>query len=506
MADTEQPPQGQPAAAAGGQPVASAGYEGESEEARKHDAELAQFGYQQELKRGLNLLQLTAYGLNYMVPLGPVIIFGVMLVTSGGTVALPYLIAGVLCFFTALSYGVMVQKYPLAGSLFNYVSRGWNPHVGFIAGWILILDYIMIPSLVALFLTIQTDAYNTGIPYTVWLFIFVGVMGAVNLLGVDIMARLGLGLLIIGEFVMFVGFGMWIWGAHHHHLPIFTTMPLQFSGVSALMTTASIAVLLYLGYDAVTTLAEESENPQRDIPRAVYLSVIISGITLFITGYLGMLLTPDWAKLTTGPDSSTWINLFLQEMGKRANDTWFPVFYNVGIYISFSVFVIVATSAGSRLLYAMGRDNLLPRFIFGKVNKRFQTPHWGIITIIIVELLIGSFGNITRISTLVNYGALGGFAALNFSCIWLAYVRGDAVNGYRLGNKPFDSPSGRPNTMIGHLRWLVFPLIGFGVTVWVWTSMDKWTLVFGSSWMAIGIIYELILTRGWRKPPPALDL
>ena len=83
------------------------------------EEELAKFGYKQELKRSLNVWQLTAFGLNYMIPTAPAIIFGIILTTSGGTVALPYAVAGVAMFFTALSYGTMVQNFPLAGSIYN---------------------------------------------------------------------------------------------------------------------------------------------------------------------------------------------------------------------------------------------------------------------------------------------------------------------------------------------------------------------------------------------------
>src|SRR5664280_660158 len=173
------------------------------------EEELAKFGYKQELKRSLNVWQLTAFGLNYMIPTAPAIIFGIILTTSGGTVAIPYAVAGVAMLFTALSYGTMVQNFPLAGSIYNYVSRGLNPHVGFLAGWILILDYILIPTVtsVSAVLYIQDELHG---PKWAWLLLFAVAMGLFNLFGVELMAKLGLWLLVIGEIVVFVGFVMWI--------------------------------------------------------------------------------------------------------------------------------------------------------------------------------------------------------------------------------------------------------------------------------------------------------
>jgi len=341
-------------------------------------------------------------------------------------------------------------------------------------------------------------SYHTGIPYEVWVFIFVGVMGAINLLGVDVMAKLGLVFLVIGEFVIFVGFGVWTWAAHRKGISLIQAAPFHFRSVGALMTATSVAVLLYLGYDAVTTLAEEAKNPQRDVPKAVYLSVLVSGVTMVLTGYLAMLLIPDWKVLSNDPN---WVATTLFEVGKRANNTWFPIFYMAGIFISFSVFVVVATSAGARLLYGMGRDGLLPRKVFGAINKRFQTPHFNILTIIVLELIICTWSNVETISSLVDFGALGAFLALNVSVIWLYYVRGQGISGYRSGNTPLHRPTG-----VGFLRYFVCPLIGACVVGWVLMSMDRKTLIIGSSWAAIGIIYECILTRGWRRLPPKLEL
>ena len=320
----------------------------EDEQGRLAELELAKFGYKQELKRSLSVWELTAFGLNYMIPIAPAIIFGFVLTTSGGTVALPYLIAGVAMFFTALSYGAMVQNFPLAGSIYNYVSRGWNPHIGFLAGWILILDYILIPTVTAMSASIYIREYYPQVPYAVWLLLFAVAMGTLNLFGVELMAKLGLWLLLIGEVVIFVGFAVWIWATHKQNLPLITTMPFKFDSVSTLMTATSLAVLSYLGFDAVTTLSEETNNPRRDIPKAVYLSVIIGAATMFITGYLGMLLIPNWREFA---GNENWVATTLFQVAKRANDTWFPVFYTAGFLIAMGVFNVVATAAGARLLY-----------------------------------------------------------------------------------------------------------------------------------------------------------
>jgi putrescine importer len=466
------------------------------------EEELARFGYKQELKRSLNVWQLTAFGLNYMIPIAPAIIFGIILTTSGGTVAIPYAIAGVAMFFTAMSYSAMVQNFPLAGSIYNYVSRGWNPHVGFLSGWILILDYILIPTVTSMSASLYIREFYPQVPFAVWLLLFAVAMGLLNLFGVELMAKLGLWLLVIGEIIIFVGFIMWIYAAHHLHYPIATSAPFHFSSVGAVMTATSLAVLSYLGFDAVTTLSEETNNPRRDVPRAVYLSVIIGAATMIITGYLGMLLIPDWAKLAGDAKTGTdFINTTLFQVGKRVPGAWFHIFYTAGFLVAMGVFNVVATAAGARLLYGMGRDGMIPKVIFAKINKRFQTPHYNIILIVVIEYVLGVVMTLSQITNLINYGALGGFAALNLGVMWLYYVKKTGVSPYKKGNTPNFKPTG-----IYHLRFLLAPLLGVGVVVWVWSSMDWKTLVVGSTWLAVGIIYSFILTGGWRKLPPELEL
>lgn len=470
----------------------------EMDERRKSTLELEKFGYKQELKRSLSVWELTAFGLNYIMPIGPAVIFGFVLTTSGGTVALPYLIAGVAMFFTALSYGTMVQNFPLAGSIYNYVSRGLNPHVGFLAGWVLILDYILIPTITSMSASIYIHEFYPQVPFAVWLLVFAVAMGLLNLFGVELMAKLGLWLLLIGEVVVFVGFAVWIYATHRDHLPVITSMPFKFDSVSTLMTATSVAVLSYLGFDAVTTLSEETNNPRRDIPRAVYLSVAIGAATMFLTGYLGMLLIPDWKHFA---GDTNWVNTTLFQVAKRANDTWFPIFYTAGFLIAMGVFNVVATAAGARLLYGMGRDGMIPRAIFGKINKRFQTPHWNIILIVVIEYILGVSMSLASITNLINYGALGGFLALNVGVIWLYYVKRTGVGPYRMGN-----PENFRATDVHVLRFLVAPALGVAVIAWVWSSMDKRTLIVGTTWLVIGIIYEVILTKGWRELPPQLEL
>lgn len=134
--------------------------------------DLESFGYQQQLHRSLHFWQLTAFGLNYMVPIAPAVTFGFILKASGGTVVLSYLLTGIMMISTAVSYGILITKSPIAGSLYSYVSRGMNPHIGFLAGWVFILDYLLLPTITSMSVANYLHQFLPAIPYSICLLFF----------------------------------------------------------------------------------------------------------------------------------------------------------------------------------------------------------------------------------------------------------------------------------------------------------------------------------------------
>ncbi|MFB6469112.1 APC family permease [Cytobacillus sp. Hz8] len=209
-----------------------------------NSTDIAKYGYKQELDRTMNVWQLTAFGLNYMVPIAPAIIFGILLQISGGTVALPYLLAGVAMLLTAFSYSVMVRNFPLAGSVYSYVGRGWNPYLGFVAGWVLTLDYILIPTVTASSSAYFAQQYFPDVPYWILLAIFSVGTGLLNLFGVELVSKMGLWLLVLGEFVVWVS--ILVWGnAVSKGMgtgTLLSTQPFHFDSMSSLAAATSLAI------------------------------------------------------------------------------------------------------------------------------------------------------------------------------------------------------------------------------------------------------------------------
>lgn len=413
-----------------------------------------------------------------MIPLSPAIIFGFVLALSDGTVALPFLIAGVAIFLTAMSYAVMVRHFPLSGSLYHFIARAWHPKMGFIGGWILLLDYLLITTVTSMSASVYIHQLLPSFSYPLILFIFIFATGTINLLGIKIIASLGLMILAIAEVVVVASFIVW---AHAiHSLPIgtgalFSIKPFHFLNISSLINATSLAVASYLGFDAITTLAEEAKNPIKDIPMAITLSIIIGGITMVLTGYLGVLAIPNWHQLI---NSSTFQETALFYVSNITGGHAFALFYSLGFILSMMIFNMVATAATARLLFGMGRDGVLNKKLFGSINQKYKTPHWNIILIMAISFIVGSFSSIDQIANLVNYGALLGFALLNLSVVWFYFSNKNIL----FVNK-------------NYFRYVIAPLFGFVIVMWVFYGLNEDTHILGTIWLFIGIFYLIIQSR-----------
>jgi amino acid transporter len=444
------------------------------------DNELKEFGYEPKLSRSLTTWQLTAFGLTYLQPIGPAVIFGFLLATSGGSVALPYMLAFVGMIFTILSYSVLIKEYPLSGSIYNYVKYVISPFWGFIAGWLLALDYILIPTITSVSSAIYAHQLVPAVSYEVWLLFFVSSMGALNLIGIKSTSYINSAILFIQIAIVMAGFVIWanfLMKSGHGLNSLISVTPFHFESYSGLLQASSLAIFSFLGFDAVTTMAEESVHPRRDIPRAMMICTCIGFSIMFLSGYLGVLLFPSWRELIA---DQGWLNTTLFNAAKLTGGDLFGLIYTFGFILAMMITNLVSTAAASRLLYGIGRDGFIPSKLFSAVNQRFKTPHWNIIFIVLIELVLGSYANPDQLAELINYGAISGFIMLNFCGIWLGIKR--ISNLY--GNSQ--------NFVRAIPKYFIFPAFGLVVMFSIFLNMKNITLVFGSLWGVIGILYYYI--------------
>jgi len=438
------------------------------------DAALEEMGYKQELKRALTLPDMLVYGLIFMVPIAPFGIYGGVFQDSGGMPTLVYLVGMIAMIFTAFSYATLSQEFPVSGSVYGYTSRGINKPVGFITGWTMLLDYLLVPTLLYVVAAQAMSGLVPGIPALVWGLLFVAINTFVNVRGIELTAlidRIALVLQIL-VLVIFLAMGIY-WLATDPASQGFTLKPLvneNFS-VGGLMSAVSLGVLSFLGFDGIATLSEEAKDSQKGPSRAMVFSLLIVGFLFMFQTYIAGCLCPDGSIFADDPDNGFYL------VASIAGGKFLYALTAIATAIAWGIFnSLAAQTAISRILFAMGRDRMMPAAL-SKVHPKFKTPYISAIVVGVMSIILVAIFNslgVDAISRLVNFGALTSFCVLHFTVVYHFY---------------FKKKSGNV------LRHLILPVLGFIIVIFVWLGLDTLSKIMGISWIVIGIVYYLVLTK-----------
>ncbi|MFL6145012.1 MAG: APC family permease [Labedaea sp.] len=452
---------------------------------RTAEEDLRRLGYRQELRRSLGLGDLIIYGLVFMVPIAPFAIFGFVFDASHGMVPLTYLIGLVAMVFTALSYRAMSRAFPVAGSVYSYAQRGIGNSAGFVAGWAILLDYLLVPTLLYVTGAVALGTVIPAVPQSVWVIIFVVFNTAVNLAGIKITALANRAflfgeLVILGLFVVLavIAVAQGRNGAHWTLTPFFNAN--EFSP-GLMFGALSIAVLSFLGFDAISTMSEEVAGDTKLIGRATVLSLCLVATLFVVQTYLAALLVPG--KTEFGGEEAN--SAFYTVAGLAAGH-WMLVVVAVTTAVAAAVAnSLVAQAATSRLLYSMARDRALPRFL-AHISPRRKVPDRAVLLVAALSLLLGLVfvGQVAFLSTVVNFGALVAFLLLHLS-----------VSVYHLIKK-------RQRTFGMHL---VVPAIGFVIVGYVLYNIDVKAKIGGLIWLAVGIVVLVVRRLTGRDTTLRLD-
>lgn len=420
-----------------------------------------------------------------MTPSAPVTVFGLSSVQSHGQVVDTILIGMVAMVLTAISYGRMASLYPSAGSAYTYVGCGLNPHLGFLAGWAMLLDYLTIPLFCVVFGSLTLQRMLPHVPYIVLAAIFAGGITYLNIRGIRSTARANqvlmavMGTVLICFIVMACRYLI-----HHGGWPsLLSTQPFydpkEFN-IGTILHATSFAALTYLGFDAVTTLAEEVKNPKRNVLLATVTVCLFTGIFGGCLVYLGQLV---WPNFRTFPDVAT---AFMYVAG-RAGGQWLFDAMILLIGVANIGAGLTAQVGAARLLFGMGRDNVLPRKFFAYLDPKRKSPTFNLLLIGAITFA-GSLGKrYELIGELLIFGAFLGFMGVNIATIRQFY---------------FVEQHGRKRHF-----WLDFvvPGLGFLFCLAIWVGLDTPAKVLGSVWFAVGLTYAAIRTRGFRSKPLMID-
>jgi len=433
------------------------------------------------LKRVLSRRDLILYGLVILTPTAPYPVYGIVQQTSRGHAVISYLVAVVAMLFTAASYGKMAGAYPAAGSTYTYAQRALNPHLGFLAGWAMMLDYFLIPLLSIIYSALTATRLVPQVPYLVWAILFTVSLTLVNIPGIKVTTRASSVMMVIMTAcaILFVFLAARYISTVHGLAGLLDLSgvwrPESF-GMRPMMLGASIAALSYIGFDAISTLAEDTVNPERDIAFATVLVCVLQTVFCVATVYLAALVWPDYR---TFPEAET----VILDISRRIGGNWMFWFITFVLLVAGLASALTGQAGASRLLYGMGRDGVISRRLFGYIHPRFSTPTRSIYFMGVFSLVGVVFLRFQMAVELLNFGAFAGFILVNLSVIRHYYVRLGRRHGWDL------------------MTNLLFPAAGALVCLYIWLSLSSNAKIAGFCWLAVGALYLAAITRGFRLAP-----
>lgn len=421
------------------------------------------------LRKSLSLYQVVYMGLAWMTPMIYFSIYGIAYENAHGMLTQAYLLAFIAIFFTAYSYGVMSKVFPTSGSAYTYTKKSINPYLGFLVGWALLLDYFFSPIIACLTFGIYLHAQFPSIPAYVWIIGLNIVLGLINIIGIKFSANISklfvwMQIIFIAVFCFFLFRNLSGVGEIHPLQPFLQTdVPF-----STILAGASIICFSFLGFDTVTTMAEETVNSEKTIPRAIMIIIIAASILYLVPSFLTQLVYPH---LTFVHIDSAGFEIVKMVGGAALSS----VFLTVLILAIFTQGLSSVTSV-SRLLFVLGRDNVLPKRVFAFLHPKFGTPVINIVIVSVVSLLalVISLDNAVKF---VNFGALTAFFFVNISVIAQKYKK----ERLRSAKQTF--------------LYLVLPLLGAGFIGYLLSLLDKDALWMGLTWLIVGIVYHGIQKR-----------
>jgi|HubBroStandDraft_1064217.scaffolds.fasta_scaffold01744_1 amino acid transporter len=430
-----------------------------------------------KLRRSLGYWDLVLYGLAYIAPFAPFSTLGFVWSESNGLIVLAYVLGAVCMYFTAQSYATMTETLPTAGSVYGFARRSLGAFPGFIAGWMILLDYLLIPAFVYVLIAVALESLLPGVDRGVWIVSMVAATTAVNWFGITVTSRANfiavalqiiviVGFLILGLIALYGGKG----DGGLTLKPLFD--PTHFNA-GKIFSATSICIMSFLGFDAVSTLAEEVEGGDRRVVGKAIIAVLVLSAVFFVavTWVLGDLLPGIAIK-----DQAAAV----YELAAWATGAW------TAAVLAWTYAIIVGLSNAlpmqvgvARVVFAMGRDRQLPR-VLSRVHPRYHTPYVGMLVTAALSLAVALFmkNRLDDLASIVNFGALSGFLFLHVSVL---------------------SFFGRKGVKARWIRHRLVPICGIVVVAAVFSGMSALAVKVGSAWLVAGLVYGLVLKAKHRE-------
>lgn len=435
------------------------------------------------LKRNLGLWSIVGLGLGYMTPTVVFDTFGIVSDETNGAVPAAYLTALVVMVFTAFSYGKMVRVFPTAGSAYTYTRETMTPGLGFLVGWTSLMDYLLLPMVNCLIIRLYMESMVPDAPPWIWVVAYTVIMTGIVLSSMRGTANINAILLIFSLVLMVTYCALAIaqLNAGEGAGTVFSPEPFIHDGVefTAVLTGATVVCFSFIGFDAVTMYTNEAKHVNL-MPKAILITVLAGGGIFLVASYITQLLYPDNSQFTIVDDP-------LPEIGLLTGGPLFQLFFVAAAFAATVASGLASHASVSRMLLVMGRNGVLPRKAFGYINPKTHTPVFNIVLVGLVCLFAMSF-SLEFISALINFGALIAFTFVNLTVI--------AHYAFRT-RQVVDAKSA--------FSYVVMPAIGAILTGVLWVSLHETALIGGLVWLAVGVVYLAVLTRGFKRTVRSFD-
>lgn len=437
------------------------------------------------LNRTLTFWPLVFFGLAFMTMMIIFTTYGIASQVTQGMVPAAYVIVLVAMLFNVYSYGRMVKVFPSSGTSYAYAQKAIHPNAGFFVGWAIMMDYLLTPMLNYLVVGIYLSSAFPSVPVWLWIILFIVAITTINILGLKIAANINL-LLVAFQLLVVVIFAILcikqILGGMGTGT-LFSSLPFYNPEVpfSAITAGAAILFLSFLGFDTITTFSEETINPKKTIPKAMFAVVLIGGSMFIALSYILQNVYPDFMSFID-------VDAAGFEVVAAVTGSLFTSIFLAGYIIACFASAMVSHAGISRFFYAMGRDGVLPKRFFGYLSPKTRVPLFNVILVGIISLL-ALVMSMDRLLAFINFGVLVAFAFVNLSVISHYFIRNQ-----------------RRNSVKEIILYLILPLIGFCIDAWLWANLEKSALILGGSWLLVGLIYLAYLTSMFRKPTPEMNL
>lgn len=460
-----------------------------------------------KLQKTLGLWHIIIIGLAYIQPMTLFDTFGLVSEQSHHHVPTSYIIALIGILLTSISYGHMIRRYPSSGSAYTYAQKSIHPNIGFMVGWSSWLDYLLSPMVNIILAVIYLEALFPNVNHWIWVIALTGFMTGINLFGARVVAYFNSWIVLIQLIVIAVFTGLL-----YHKLSsgfnadgvitaettyqLWSMQPFwnELTTVGALITGATLLCFSFTGFDSLSSLAEETKDTEKTLPKAIFLTALFAGIIFIISTYFMQLYFPGNPSQYFADIAATQPDIL-----KVGNELFNPVTMNLlGMFItvtfqslilSFAIVTVMASGisahAGvSRLMYVMGRDGIINKKIFGHISPKLFTPTYNIVIVGIVALAAG-FMNLDKVISMISFGALTAFTFVNLSVISRYALRDRRVHSFK-----------------DILNYVIIPMLGFISIFALWLEVEDTALKYGLWWAMFGILYLAYKTNGFTRQAP----